>query len=200
MFCTDKVTSYKLKGILWLHIVWNCYKTVPCGFLAVYFCVWHSKALMNKLLDCNNQYSSPCNNIWVFMFSFSLFLCCVLQISTYQFWRCTRPSATCVAVTIRRRRCSCVAPSTPTLLHGSSGNVGTCSLNRARTTEWTSMNRFTLRYTQTHAQHRHCQVRSTDTARCAVASRFLLFSLRSASQTELYPFLLISCLGKTHSL
>lgn len=72
----------------------------------------------------------------------------------------------CVAVTTRRRRCSCAAPSTRTPLHDLSGNVGTLWSSRARTTEWTSMSRFTPRYTWIHAQHRH-------TARCAVATCFL---------------------------
>lgn len=76
-----------------------------------------------------------------------------LQTLTHQFWQCTRLLATCAVVITKRRPCSCVAPSTPTLRHDSSGNEGACSLNRARTTEWTSTSRFTHRYTWTYAGH-----------------------------------------------
>lgn len=81
-----------------------------------------------------------------------LFFCCAPQTLTHPCWQCTRPSVMCVAVTTRRRQCSCAAPSTPTLLHDLSGSVGTSSLSRARTTGWTSTSRFTLRYMWTHAQ------------------------------------------------
>ncbi len=114
---------------------------------------------MIKLLRCTNYYPphTPCSSIYGIVFLF-LHTCCVLQTLTHQFWQCTRPSAMCVAATIKRRRCSCAAPSTLTLLHDSSGNVATCSSNRARTTEWTSTSRFTLRYTWTHTQQRHTGV------------------------------------------
>lgn len=80
MFCTEKGNNIiKAEGYFNMHTLKNLcfYKTVPCGFLAVYFSVWHNKALMNKLLGCNNQYSPPAAIQWFFMFlfCFSTMLC-----------------------------------------------------------------------------------------------------------------------------
>lgn len=125
--------------------------------MVIYFPVWWSRSLI--------VHFSPCSIIKVFivlLFSSPS----ILQILIYQFWQYTRPSATCAAVTTKRRQYSCAAPSTPTLPHASSGNVGICSSSRAKTMEWTFMSLFTLRYTWTRTAHKR-------SARCGVAPCFL---------------------------